>query len=117
MPYGYWVVEDRRSGEFLGEVGFADWKREIEPSIEGLPEIGWALKASAQGQGLAAEVAQAALQWADRNIAAKETVALINPDHAASIKIARKVGFGEPETVPFGDSTVLLFRRPLNASA
>ena len=111
LPYGYWVVEDKRSGTFLGEVGFGDWKREIVPSIEGLPEIGWAIKPSAQGQGLAVEVARAALRWADENIEAEQTVALINPAHEVSRKIARKVGFGEPESVPFQGSSILMFRR------
>ena len=111
LPYGYWVVEDKRSGEFLGEVGFGDWKREIVPSIEGLPEIGWAIKPSAQGRGLALEVTRAALRWADANIDSDETVALINPIHDVSIRIARKVGFGEPLSVPFKGATILMFRR------
>lgn len=113
LPYGYWVVEDKGTGEFLGEVGFADWKREIEPSIEGLPEMGWAIKPSAQGQGLATEVIPAALNWADKNIDSKQTVALINPIHEVSIKIARKVGFDGPEAVPFRNSSILVFRRAL----
>ena len=116
LPYGYWVIEDRQTGEFLGEVGFADWKREIVPSIEGLPELGYAIKPSVQGQGLAMETIQAALNWADKNIAAKETVALINPVHAVSLKIARKTGFGEPETVPFRNASILVLRRPLGSS-
>ncbi len=111
LPFGYWVVEDRQSGEFLGEVGFADWKREIVPSIEGLPEIGWVLKSAAQGRGLATEAVVAALAWADANIAARQSVALINPAHEVSIAFARKVGFGAPETAAFRDGSILLFRR------
>ena len=116
LPYGYWVVEDKLTGEFLGEVGFADWKREIEPSLEGLPEIGWVIKPSAQGKGLAKETIQAALNWADKNIDAKQTVALIDPIHDASKKIAYQVGFGEPEAVSFRNSSILIFRRELVSS-
>ena len=29
LDYGYWVVEDRATGMFIGEVGFADYHREI----------------------------------------------------------------------------------------
>ncbi len=114
LPYGYWVVEDKQTGAFLGEIGFADWKREITPSVEGLPELGWIIKPSAQGQGYATETAATALDWADNRIDARETVALISPDHAASIKIARKVGFGEPETGVFGTEPIQIFRRTLN---
>ena len=39
----------------MGEVGFADMKREITPSLEGMPEIGWALMPVAQGKGIASE--------------------------------------------------------------
>ena len=43
LGYGYWVVREKQSGRFLGEVGLADYHREIEPSLAGTPEIGWAL--------------------------------------------------------------------------
>src|SRR4030088_1463697 len=43
LGFGYWVVEEKATGTFLGEVGFADFKRDIEPSIAGIPEIGWVL--------------------------------------------------------------------------
>ena len=33
LGYGYWAVEERASGEFAGELGFADLKRDIEPSL------------------------------------------------------------------------------------
>src|SRR5262245_47305269 len=41
MGFGYWAVEDKASGTFLGEAGFAEFRRELSPSIEGLPEVGW----------------------------------------------------------------------------
>ncbi|MBC5829619.1 MAG: GNAT family N-acetyltransferase [Candidatus Eremiobacteraeota bacterium] len=43
MDFGYWAVEERESGAFIGEVGFADYHREIEPSLNGIPELGWIL--------------------------------------------------------------------------
>jgi RimJ/RimL family protein N-acetyltransferase len=36
LSYGYWVVEDRTTGQFLGEVGLADYKRDMTPSLEAL---------------------------------------------------------------------------------
>ena len=35
LGFGYWVIADRASGRFLGEAGFADFKRRIEPDIRG----------------------------------------------------------------------------------
>src|SRR6266852_5354978 len=43
MGFGYWVIREKASGRFVGEVGFADFKRDIEPSLVSAPEIGWAL--------------------------------------------------------------------------
>ncbi len=43
MGYGYWVVEEKFTGKFVGEVGYANLKREIQPSLGNLPELGWVL--------------------------------------------------------------------------
>src|SRR5215212_7885044 len=53
LGYGYWVAERREDGVYLGQVGFADFKRDMTPNIEGLPEMGWIMAREAQGQGLA----------------------------------------------------------------
>lgn len=65
LGFGYWVVRDKQRGRFLGEVGFADFQRQIEPPLEGTPEIGWALSPAAHGRGYATEAVRAALRWAD----------------------------------------------------
>src|SRR5215469_5050217 len=41
--FGYWVVEEKSSSRFVGEMGLSDWKREISPSVQGIPEVGWVL--------------------------------------------------------------------------
>ncbi|MEJ7664423.1 MAG: GNAT family N-acetyltransferase [Hymenobacter sp.] len=41
--YGYWAVEEKATGEFIGAVGFGAWQRAITPSLKGWPEIGWVL--------------------------------------------------------------------------
>ena len=46
LGFGYWAIEDKAEGRFLGEAGFADFKRDMTPSIEGLPEAGWVLAPS-----------------------------------------------------------------------
>src|SRR4051812_2186757 len=38
LGFGYWAIEERRSGRFVGEVGFADFKRDLVPSFGGAPE-------------------------------------------------------------------------------
>jgi RimJ/RimL family protein N-acetyltransferase len=57
-------VVDRASQRFVGEVGFADFRREINPPLDA-PEAGWVLASWAAGNGLATEAMIAALRWAD----------------------------------------------------
>jgi len=66
LGYGFWVVEDRETGAYLGEVGFADFLRDIQPPLVGIPEIGWVLPRSAHGRGLATETVAAAIEWGER---------------------------------------------------
>src|SRR5882762_1121515 len=40
MGFGYWVMEEKATGSFAGETGFSQWKREIEPSLKSVPELG-----------------------------------------------------------------------------
>ena len=111
MGYGYWLVEERASGCPIGEVGFGDFKRFIEPSLIGEPEIGWLLAPSAQGKGYASEAAMAAVQWGDEHFKGKRMSCIVDPEHAASIRVAEKCGFKiTGETVYHGDKVVLLHR-------
>jgi RimJ/RimL family protein N-acetyltransferase len=111
LGYGYWSVERREDGAWLGQVGFADFKRDMTPSIEGLPEMGWIFAAHAHGQGYAREAVAAALGWADEVLRAPQIVAIISPDNAPSIRVAEKAGFGDRSEARYRDETILLFRR------
>lgn len=112
LGYGYWAVERRDDGAFVGQVGFADYKRDMAPGIEGIPEMGWVLAPDAHGQGYASEAVAAGLDWADLNLAAPETVAIIDPDNAASIRVAEKAGYSIREDAVYRGERILLFRRP-----
>jgi RimJ/RimL family protein N-acetyltransferase len=111
LGFGYWVVETIEDGTFVGEVGLADYRRDTEPSFEGTPEAGWVLSPTAQGQGFASEAATAALAWRDTNLPGTETVAIIEPDHAASLRIAEKLGFEEDRVLTYHGSPIILLRR------
>lgn len=113
LGYGYWSVERKLDGAYLGQIGFNDFKRDIVPSIEGLPEMGWLLSSDAHGQGYASEAVSAGLDWADLALAGKTFTAIINPDNHGSIRVAEKAGFGEPlETRYQGEPMLVFYRRP-----
>jgi RimJ/RimL family protein N-acetyltransferase len=112
LGYGYWAAERREDGAYLGQIGFADFKRDMSPSIEGIPEMGWIIASDAQGRGYATEAVLAALAWADQALGGGEIVAIISHSNAASIRIAEKGGFSTREEAVYKGEPILLFRRP-----
>ena len=111
LGYGFWAVEEKASGCFIGEAGFHDLKRAIVPSIEGVPEAGWAFVSSIHGNGVATEVVSAVVAWGDIQFGVARTVCIIDPDNGASLKVAGRCGFREvTQTVYGGQATILLER-------
>jgi len=109
--YGYWAVERREDRRFIGQIGFADFKRDMTPSIEGLPEMGWLFAADAFGQGNASEAVAAGLEWIDRTLAPAEVVAIIDAANQGSIRVAEKAGFARREPGTYRGEPILVFRR------
>jgi RimJ/RimL family protein N-acetyltransferase len=115
LGYGFWVVTEKTSGRFLGEVGFADHKRSIEPSLDGMPEIGWAFDPSAHGNGYATEAVRSAISWADANLASARTSCLIAPENAPSLNVARKCGYGELARTTYKDKPAIILAREVTS--
>jgi RimJ/RimL family protein N-acetyltransferase len=116
LGYGYWAVERRDIGEMIGFMGFADFKRDMKPSIEGLPEMGWIFATEAQGQGYCTEAVIAGLAWADEVLRGQPIVAIISPENTASIKVAERCGFDRSQTASYRGEPILLFTRPAGSS-
>jgi RimJ/RimL family protein N-acetyltransferase len=111
LGYGYWVLEEKGSGDFVGETGFADFKRDIQPSIIGVPESGWILLPKFHGKGYATEAVRAILAWGDERFAKARTVCLIHKDNAASIRLAEKCGYREFTRALYKEQELLMFER------
>jgi RimJ/RimL family protein N-acetyltransferase len=109
LGFSYWLVEDRESGQFVGEVGFLDAKRDLTPPFGDTPEMGWALAPHAHGQGYAAEAVRAGLAWADQRW--PRTVCMIDPQNTPSLILAGKLGYREYARTIFKDTPVTLFER------
>lgn len=111
MGFGYWAAEDKAIGAFLGEAGFAEFRREVSPAIEGLPEIGWAFVPAAHGKGLATEAVHALCGWADQHFGSTPTVCMIDPENIASAWVAKKCGYQEYLRATYKDHPTTLYRR------
>lgn len=129
MGFGYWVVEEKGTRRFAGEVGFSDWKREMKPSLQGLPELGWVFSSRVHGQGYATEAARAAIQWAHSHIRERApsslnagvegTIApelrsarmtcIIHPENFRSVRVAEKCGFTELLRTKYKDEPTIVF--------
>lgn len=111
MGFGYWVIEEKGSGAFLGEAGFADFKRNIAASMRGVPELGFALVTQAHGMGYATEAVSAILRWGDENLNYPKTVCLIDPENHPSRRVVEKCGYRTFEEGLFNGRPTLFFAR------
>jgi RimJ/RimL family protein N-acetyltransferase len=86
------------------------------PDLGGVVELGYEIEPDHRRNGYAAEAAAALAAWALTQAGVRRVVAAIRPDNAASIGVARRIGFR-----PAGsrwdvlDGTALLFERRVAA--
>lgn len=111
LGYGYWAAIAKESGEYVGELGLADFRRDLQPSIRGIPELGFALASRFHGQGLATEAARAITAWADANLEATHTVCLVDVTNTASSRVAHKLGYAEYARADYNGKSVVLLQR------
>lgn len=111
--FGYWAVEEKASGEFIGAVGFGAFQRDLTPSLQEYPEIGWVLAPHTHGQGYATEAAQAALAWGDAHFAQPRTVCIISPENQPSLALAAKCGYREYARTRYKEHPIVLLERLL----
>lgn len=111
LGYGYWAVTEQGSGRFVGECGFADFHRDMTPSIRGLPELGYAMIPDTHGKGYATEAVLAAQDWIDRKLNRPRCAAIISPENTASIRVAEKAGYAVLTNTEFGGKPVTLYER------
>jgi RimJ/RimL family protein N-acetyltransferase len=108
---GLLAAERKSDGKLVGHVGLFDYHRELTPSIEGRPELGYIFAAEVHGQGFAREACDAILEWADRTLDADETVAIISIGNDPSIKLAERLGYERQPDGIYRDEPISIWRR------
>ena len=111
LGFGYWAVEEKATGDFIGEIGFADYKRDLQPPLKGTPETGWVLAPPAHGKGYATEAVRAAVAWGDAHFRPARTACIIAPENLASIRVAVKCGYRDPQPATYKGKPALIFVR------
>jgi RimJ/RimL family protein N-acetyltransferase len=107
LGFGTWVARERATGRFVGEIGFFDLRREIEPRLGHDPEAGWVLASWSHGRGFATEAMLAAHAW----LGARRTVCIIDPDNASSLGVAAKCGYRDHGSATYRGSTLRVLER------
>ncbi|APG47872.1 GNAT family N-acetyltransferase [Phaeobacter porticola] len=111
LRFGYWAVTARDDGRYVGAIGFADYQRDIDPPLGSVPEAGWGLMPAEHGKGLATEAVQRIHQWAEEETNWTRTMCLLDPDNAASLRIAAKFGYLPSYEARYkGDPTLVMAR-------
>ena len=109
MGFGFWAVTDRATGRLIGEAGFHELRREVSPRIEGSLETGWSLTPEMHGKGMATEMLDAIFAWGAGNFPGRRVTCLIDPDNAASLRVAEKLGFREIARTTYHGSPIVVF--------
>jgi [ribosomal protein S5]-alanine N-acetyltransferase len=86
--FDLWPVLEKATGFFIGHSGL------LEKDIEGVPELelNYIFKPSAWGNGYATEIGRALIQYAFGPLKLKRLIALIEPQNAASERVAMRIG-------------------------
>jgi len=111
LGYGFWAIEEKASGRMIGDIGYMDVKRAIEPPLDGMPELGWALAPDVHGRGYASEALAAVLAWGKCRFGAHRAACIIDEDNVASVRVAQKAGFRFSHEVTLHDDTIQVFVR------
>jgi ribosomal-protein-alanine N-acetyltransferase len=88
LGYSLWAIEDRETGEFLGNCG------PVPQVVDGVEEVelGWSVTPRRAREGIATE---AAIAWRDRclgPLGMARVISLIRPENAPSRRVAEKTG-------------------------
>lgn len=93
LGYGYWAVEEKNSGLYIGEAGFADFKRDIIPEMRNVPELGFAFMPAVHRKGYGTEAVRAIVDWGDAHLPSKRTVCIVSEANVASLRIVQACGY------------------------
>lgn len=104
--YALWIVEDRRTGAFLGTAGPSLVTIEEADEVE----IGWHTRPGRKGEGIAPEAGAAARDWAFANLEVDHLIALVRPENRPSGRVAEKIGMHVDREVDYKGLRHLIYR-------
>ena len=85
---GLWATIHKETGKFIGRCGLLPWTIDGQPEVE----VAYTLAQDYWGRGLATEAAQGILAYGFDQLQLSRLICLIDPDNAASQRVAQKIG-------------------------
>lgn len=117
VNYGAWMVEDRQTGLWLGEIGYFYPKRDGVDLAADVPEVGWALIEQARGKGLAREGIGRVLDEGPSLIGHVRSQCIINPGNKPSQRLAEYFRFRKAATATYHGHPVDVWQRGFETKA
>ncbi len=107
--YGFWNVLDKDTKELIGRAGISH--------REGfdIPELGYLIRTSHRGKGIAYEVCSAILKYSETILGLEELNLFLQKENLPSIRLAGKLGFTDSGEMisGFNDSRLARYHRVL----
>ncbi len=99
----FWIVEDKESGEILGFCGLKRVNAPGAGELTGTPEIGWRLRESSWGKGIAKEAAIASLDLAFGRFGYDRVIAMTIRPNRDSSGLMERLGMRRRNDLDFND--------------
>lgn len=99
----FWIVEDKATNEIQGFCGLKRVNAPGAGDLTGTPEIGWRLRESAWGKGIAKEAAIASLDLAFGRFAYDQVIAMTIPANENSQGLMLRLGMTRRKDLDFID--------------
>jgi RimJ/RimL family protein N-acetyltransferase len=87
--FGLSAVEDRATGELLGDCGPTIQRVDGDEHVE----LGWHVRRDRWAEGIASEGGAACRDWCFANLDLDHLISLIRPENVPSWRVAEKLGF------------------------
>ena len=102
--FGFWAVEVRASGEFVGFTGLGILDDEMP--VDGSVEVAWRLARTAWGHGYATEAALAVMEYGFGPLGLSEIVAVAMAENVRSRAVMERIGMNRDPAGDFDDPDV-----------
>jgi ribosomal-protein-alanine N-acetyltransferase len=107
LGFGLWLLRDRATGEVVGRGGL----QTTSATGQDETEAAWTIVPTRWGEGLATELARAAIEAGLRPLGLASVIAYTTADNAASQRVMEKSGFRYEREFIRAGRPMVLFRR------